>query len=58
MDHLSWHTNPDMKERMARMALPLSFSGPYAFQTAPIELLFSFLKLGDLNPARLPTGKK
>ena len=40
------------------MRLPIIFSGVYAYAGAPVELLFSALKLGDLNPERLPTGKK
>ena len=47
-----------MKQRMARMDLPIIYSGPYSYSTAPIELVFGALKLGDLNPSRLPTGKK
>ena len=34
------------------------YSGPYSYSTAPIELVFAALKLGDLNPHHLPTGKK
>ena len=30
----------------------------YGQSTAPAELVFAALKLGDLNPERLPTGKK
>ena len=58
VDNAAWHNNPVMMERMARMELPLIFSGPYSYSTAPIELVFSALKLGNLNPSRLPTGKK
>ena len=47
-----------MKERLARLQLPLIYSGPYSYSSAPIELMFAALKLGDLNPERLPTGKK
>ena len=34
------------------------YSAPYSYATAPIESVFAALKLGDLNPERLPTGKK
>ena len=40
------------------MNLPIIFSGPYSYSTAPVELVFSALKFGDLNPQKLPTGKK
>jgi len=40
------------------MKLPIVFSGTYSYSTAPCEAAFSALKWGDLNPQRLPTGKK
>ena len=58
LDNASWHSKPEMKERLAKMELPIIFSGPYSYSAAPIEMVFSALKLGDLNPQRLPTGKK
>ena len=58
LDNASWHSKPEMKERLAKMELPIIFSGPYSYSAAPIEMVFSALKLGDLNPERLPTGKK
>ena len=58
LDNAAWHTSPQMKQRLAKMELPISYSAPYCYSTAPIELLFAALKLGDLNPERLPTGKK
>ena len=57
-DNAAWHTNEVMKERLARMELPIIYSGPYSYSTAPIEKVFAALKFGDLNPNRLPTGKK
>ena len=58
LDNAKWHTSPLMRRRLAKMRLPIIFSGVYAYAGAPVELLFSALKLGDLNPERLPTGKK
>ena len=58
LDNAKWHTNAVMKERLAKMQLPFIFSGPYSYSSAPIELAFAALKLGELNPSRLPTGKK
>ena len=58
LDNATWHTNSVMMKRLGRMALPIIYSGPYSYSTAPIELVFGALKLGDLNPSRLPTGKK
>ena len=40
------------------MELPIIFSAPYSYSTAPAESAFAALKFGELNPERLPTGKK
>ena len=40
------------------MQINVIWSAPYSYSTAPIELLFGNLKFGELNAARLPTGKK
>ena len=58
LDNAAWHTNPVMKERLARLKLPIIYSGPYSYAAAPIESVFAAIKFGDLNPDRLPTGKK
>ena len=58
LDNAAWHVNGIMKQRLSRMELPVIFSGPYSYSTAPAELVFAALKLGELNPERLPTGKK
>ena len=58
LDNAAWHSNPEMKTRLAKMELPIIYSAPYSYSTAPVERAFAALKLGDLNPDRLPTGKK
>ena len=47
-----------IKERLAKMNLPIIYTAPYCYSGAPVELVFAALKLGDLNPQQLPTGKK
>ena len=58
LDNAAWHVTPVIKERLAKMELPVIYSGPYSYSTAPIESVFAALKLGDLNPDRLSTGKR
>ena len=58
LDNAKWHSSDEMKKRLAKMKLPIIFSGTYAYSTAPAELVFAALKFGDLNPNKLPTGKK
>ena len=40
------------------MNLPVIYTGPYSYSAAPDEMVFAALKLGDLNPLKLPKGKK
>ena len=50
LENAAWHTNPLMKARLARMRLPIIYSGPYCYTSAPVESVFAALKLGNLNP--------
>ena len=47
-----------MMKRLAKMNLPIIFSGPFSYSAAAVETVFAHLKLGDLNPEKQPTGKK
>ena len=58
LDNAAWHTSAVMMKRFAKLNVPIIYSGPYSYSAAPVELVFAALKLGDLNPDRLPTGKK
>ena len=58
LDNAAWHTSPVMKKRLEKMNLPIIYSGPYSYSAAPVESVFASLKFGELNPERLPTGKK
>ena len=58
LDNAAWHSSDTMKKRLAKMRMPIIYSGPYSYSTAPAESVFAALKFGDLNPDRLPTGKK
>ena len=58
LDNASYHNNPLMMARLERMGLRVMFSAPYSWAAAPCELVFSALKLGELNPEHLASGKK
>ena len=45
LDNAAWHTNPVMKQRLARMQLHVIFSGPYSYSTAPIVSKCQLLSL-------------
>ena len=58
LDNAAWHSSAIMKGRLAKMRLPIIYSGTYSYATAPCEQVFASLKFGELNPDKLPTGKK
>jgi len=58
LDGARYHTGEEIREYLHLLQVPVIWSAPYCYDTAPIELLFAGLKFGELNPARLPTGKK
>ena len=58
LDNAPWHVTNELKARMAKLQLPIMYASPYSYTTAPAEYCFSALKLGDLNPDKLPTGKR
>ena len=57
-DNAPYHTSTETQGLIDRLGLQVIYSGPYSFSAAPIETLFSQIKLGDLSPDILPTGKK
>ena len=57
-DNAPYHQSAETMSVLSRMGLPIIFSGPYSYSAAPIETLFSHLKLGELNPQGLSTGKR
>ena len=58
LDGARYHTSEDMREYLRKMNVKVIFSGPYSYDAAPIERLFAALKNGELNPEKLPTGKR
>ena len=57
-DGARYHTSELMREYLRKLQVSVLFSGPYSYAAAPIELLFGALKRGELNPQRVPTGKR
>ena len=41
LDNAAWHSNTLMKRRLATMQLPIMFSAPYSYSTAPIVSIHS-----------------
>ena len=57
-DGARYHTSEEMREYLQKLQVKVIYSGPYAYSGAPIEMVFSALKQGELNPHRLPVGKR
>ena len=58
LDGAKYHTGTEIRTYMRKLELKVMWSAPYSYSTAPIEMVFSVLKLGELNPEGIPTGKK
>ncbi len=58
LDGARYHTSEAMRDYLRVMGICTFYSAPYSYDSAPIELLFGNLKLGELNKAGESTGKK
>lgn len=58
LDGASYHVRSDALKAMAALRIPVIFAGPYAYDGSPAEKLFAHLKVGDLNPGSVKTGKR
>ena len=58
LDGARYHTSAETRAHFEQMRLQVIYTAPYCYDSSPIEKLFSGLKLGELNPAREPTGKR
>ena len=58
LDNARYHCSREVLDFMKAQRMPITFSAPHSYSTAPAELLFSAIKSRQLNPQRLPTGKK
>ena len=57
-DNATYHTSEETRATVRKLGLKVIYSGPYSYDSAPVELLFGNLKLGELNPEQLATGKR
>ena len=53
LDGARYHTSEDMRDYLKKMQVDVIYSGPYSYSAAPIEMLFSALKNGNLNPNKV-----
>ena len=57
-DGAKYHGSEQTRAAVRSLGIKLIQSGPYSYSAASIEMLFSVLKLGELNPEHKPTTKR
>ena len=58
VDNASYHRSDDSLEAFRVLNIPVMAAGPYGYDASPCEKLFAHLKVGDLNPAEIASGKR
>ena len=58
LDGASIHRSEETCRAMAALKIPVMIAGPYGFDGSPCEKLFAQLKVGNLNPDCIKTGKR
>ena len=58
LDNAKYHVSEETRAGIKKLQIPVMYSGPYSYSSAPIELMFAGLKMGQLQPLDQPTGKK
>ena len=58
MDNASYNRAPETRAQIQRLKMPVIHSGPYSYDSAPIERFFGYFKQGRMMPEREPAGKK
>ena len=54
IDNAPYHTSESTVELMAGLSIPVLYTAPHSYDSAPIELLFAAFKSKDINPRHLP----
>ena len=57
-DNASYATCESTLELMEGLRIPMLFTGPHSYDAAPVELLFAAFKSTDVNPTKVPQGKR
>ena len=57
-DNAGYHRSADTLEALQVLDVPVLATGPYGYDASPCEKLFAHLKVGDLNPADIASGKR
>ncbi len=58
LDGAKYHLNYEIQGHLKALNFPVIYTGPYSYDACPCELLFARVKSAELNPSKLPAGKK
>ena len=58
LDGARYHVSAEARAGFQKLRLPVIYTAPYSPSSSPIERLWAALKLGELNPDRISTGKR
>ena len=58
LDGAPYHTSESTLELMEGLRIPTLFTGPHSYDAVPAELLFAAFKADDINPSKVPQGKR
>ena len=58
LDGATYHKSKELQDHFYRLKMDVLYTAPYSYDASPVELFFAHFKDGNLNPDRLPTGKK
>ena len=58
LDNASYHNSKPALRIFEALEIPVMFTGPHSYAAAPCELWFAAFKAADVNPRKVPTGKR
>ena len=58
LDGASYHQSDATMKLMKRLKIPYMILGPHSYNAAPCELYFAKFKSADINPRKVPAGKR
>ena len=58
LDGAKYHTSKETRENLKKLNIPLTYSAPYCYSSAPIERLFGGFKHGEFYSKSAPRGKR
>ena len=58
LDNASYHHGEETMEALSTLRVPTMLAGQYGYDGSPCEKLFAHLKIGDLNPGDISSGKR